>query len=175
MKTPIERVVIFSLAISTHPETAHGGPGTVIGNILNDSESRPAVGAVGKWVAIAPVARGENLFLACLAGGNVRRDQLVHPLLSMALPDLEASTVPWRNWSSSDFLYSGHRRSFCLEFYQKFIYRRFSSFNLNLHTPRSIAHPASQAIFMCQPVNKGSEANPLYHPTNIYPQRLCGL
>ena len=111
MKTAVQRVIIFPLAIGTHPELPHGGPGPIVGYVFDDGEAGPAVGAVGEGVAIAPVLRREDLFPAWEAGGNVRRDQLVFPLLSKAPADLKALVAPDGDRRGSDRLDPGHRRS----------------------------------------------------------------
>ena len=72
METAVQRVVIFALAGGAHFKYAHGGTGTVIGNILDDGKPGPAVGAVGEGVTVTPVIGIEYLIPAGLAGGDIR-------------------------------------------------------------------------------------------------------
>jgi len=95
MKAAIGAVVIFSLAIRAHHEIAHGGSGTVVGDVLDDGESGAAVGAVGEGIAIAPILLVKDLLLTFMAGGNVGGDKLIFPGYNFTLADLEA-LKPWR-------------------------------------------------------------------------------
>ena len=96
VKAAVKRVVVLPLAVGAHHEAAHGGVGAVVGDILDDGESRAAVGAVGEGVAVAAVAWREQLREAGIAGGDVGRYQLVPALLGEAVPDLEAGIAPGR-------------------------------------------------------------------------------
>jgi hypothetical protein len=91
MEAAVHRVIVLTLALRTHLEAAHRGLRTVIGNVLDDSEARPAVGAVGKWIAVTPVARGQNLTQTGLAGSDVRGDKLILALLGDAVSNLKAA------------------------------------------------------------------------------------
>ena len=66
MKAPIRGVVVFSLAGRTHPKMPHGGPGTVIGNVIDDGVARSAIGAIYKRIQIAPITGIEKLAQAVI-------------------------------------------------------------------------------------------------------------
>ena len=55
MKAAVKRIVVFSSAFRAHLKIRHGRLWAVIGNILDDRESRTAIGAIDEWVAITPV------------------------------------------------------------------------------------------------------------------------
>ena len=90
VKAAIEGIIVLALAVGAHAKVAHGRPRTVIGHVLDDRESRPAISAVGKGIAIAPVCGIADLALAVGAGGDIGRDQLVGASLRPAVPDLKA-------------------------------------------------------------------------------------
>jgi hypothetical protein len=49
--------LIFVLAFGAERERRHRGQWAVIGNILNNGETRATVSTIDKWVTIAPVLR----------------------------------------------------------------------------------------------------------------------
>ena len=53
----VEWIIVFALAVRAHGKGRHGGQGPVVGDIADDGEARPAVGAVGKGIAVAAVIR----------------------------------------------------------------------------------------------------------------------
>jgi hypothetical protein len=93
VKTAVHRVIVLTLALRTHLEAAHGGLGTVIGNVLDDGEARATVSAVGKRIAVTPVARRQNLSQTELAGSDVRRDKLILALLGDAVSNLKTGVA----------------------------------------------------------------------------------
>ena len=66
------------------------------------------------------------------------------------------------NINTSD---AGQGRGFRFKVNEEGFHPVLISIHLNLDISRGIAHPALQVVLMSQPVNKGSEANPLYYPT----------
>ncbi len=89
MKTAIGGILVLRLTVWAHGELVHGCLGPIVGDVLDDGEARPAVGAVDEGIAVAPVPSVEHLLQAIRAGGDVRRDQLVGARLRQALQDDE--------------------------------------------------------------------------------------
>ena len=133
MKTAVQGIVILPLAVGAHPELTHGGLRPVVGYVFDDGEAGSAVGAVGEGVTIAPVLRREDLVPAWEAGGDVRRDQLVFPLLGQAPADLKALVAPAGDRRGSDCLDPGHGGSLSRECGQKSIDGRCLPLHFNLH------------------------------------------
>jgi len=90
MKASISRIIVLTLALGTHAETAHRRRRPVVWDRADNGESRSAVRAVGERVPVAPIMRVKELAEAIGAGGNIRRDQLVRIRLVMAAEDLKA-------------------------------------------------------------------------------------
>jgi hypothetical protein len=72
METPVCRIFIFLPALLAQPEDRHGGSLAVIGDIPDDGEPGPTIGAVDEGVVVASVSRIEELFKAIIASGDVR-------------------------------------------------------------------------------------------------------
>ena len=53
--TPVCGIGIFMGAGRAHLEACHRRVGSVVGEVANNSETRPAMSAVHKWVAIMPI------------------------------------------------------------------------------------------------------------------------
>ena len=72
VETAIRGVVVLPAAGRTHLKGGHGGLCTVIGDICDDGESRPTIGAVDEGIAKATVLRIEELSPAVFADGYIR-------------------------------------------------------------------------------------------------------
>src|SRR4030042_920724 len=107
MKAAVKRIIIFCLAIGTHCERAHGGFGAVVRDILYDGEARPAIGAVGEWVMVAPVLRAEDFLEAGVTCGDIRRHQLILACLCNALPNFKLGIVCRWVMCNCDVFYMG--------------------------------------------------------------------
>ena len=89
MKTAVARIVILRLARGAHAKAGHRGVRPVVRNVADDGVARPAVGAVGEGIAIAPVGRIGEIAEAVGAGGHVRRNQHELAFLRLALANRE--------------------------------------------------------------------------------------
>ena len=76
VKAPVQWVIVFPLTLGTHIKLAHRSIGPVIGNILDNRETRPAVCAIRKGIMIAAVVC-KYFFPAICTGSNIRRDRLI--------------------------------------------------------------------------------------------------
>src|SRR5579872_97239 len=82
MEAAVQRVAVLIPAARAHGEAPHGGVGPVVRQRVDDAVARPAVGAVGERIVIAPVFRIEDLTAAIGARGEVRE----HNRAPLALP-----------------------------------------------------------------------------------------
>src|SRR6516165_6243504 len=55
VKTAVQRVIVLRLAGATHGKCGHRSLRTVVGNAARDRETGAAVGAIEKWVTVAPI------------------------------------------------------------------------------------------------------------------------
>ena len=77
METPVKGIFVFRLTLGAHLENLHSGQRAVIGDVFYDGEAGPAVGTVGKGVAVTAVINIAEIVAAFGAGGQIRRDELV--------------------------------------------------------------------------------------------------
>ncbi|CAM5666548.1 hypothetical protein SSPIM334S_07212 [Streptomyces spiroverticillatus] len=71
MEAPVARVAVLGRTVGAQGEAAHGGADAVVRQVLDDAGPRPAVGAGEEGVAVAAVARVEELAQAGVAEGGV--------------------------------------------------------------------------------------------------------
>src|ERR1039458_5846746 len=57
VKAAVQRILVFRKTCRAHGKHRHRRARPVVRNIANDGEAWPAVSAVNKWIAIAPVIR----------------------------------------------------------------------------------------------------------------------
>jgi hypothetical protein len=75
MKATIEWIVKLHSAGSAQIELGHGCARTIKGSALNNCESRPAVGAIEKWIAIASIGRIKEFVQAIVTGADIGGDK----------------------------------------------------------------------------------------------------
>src|SRR5581483_7082819 len=85
MKASIERIFILRLAERAEWEVAHSGLVAVVGNILDNGEAWPTVGAVNEGIAIPSVSRIKEFVQAVTTGGCIRRDECLSLIASLAM------------------------------------------------------------------------------------------
>ena len=78
MEAPVCRIGILLSAFRAHRETSHGRAGTIIGAGLDNRETRPAFGTIGKGVAIATLERIAHFFKAGGADCRIGRYSPAH-------------------------------------------------------------------------------------------------
>src|ERR1035441_2627085 len=71
----VARIVVFRRTFREHLEDSHRRARAIVGQRFDNSEARPAVGAVGERIAISAIGRIENLSLTFAASCNVWQDQ----------------------------------------------------------------------------------------------------
>ena len=75
VESAVCRVAVLARALGAHRELLHRRARPVVGQRLDDGVARSAVGAVGKRIAEAPVARVEDFAQALRAGRDVGHHQ----------------------------------------------------------------------------------------------------
>jgi hypothetical protein len=142
MKTSIKRIVIFPGAIVTHGENCHGGLGPVIGYVVNDSVSWPAVGAIYERIEVSPVLRVKEFPKAVAARCCVRRYESCSPFSLLAGFDLESAVGSGREFLSLYLSNACQRRGRIREFFKKVVESIWVSLHLEFHALRRIGNIA---------------------------------
>src|SRR5215216_2392856 len=112
MKTSICWILIFSFAIGTHRKRCHRGLWAVIGNVFDNSETWPTVGAVDERVSVAPIVRVEYLTQAIRADGNIRGDWLEGAFYRLRGENFQGVKSVCGLERSREFVNARKRRSF---------------------------------------------------------------
>ncbi len=72
MKAPVVRVGVFPAAVCAQFEGGHGSGRAIVGHAADQRVTWPTLGAVDKWILIAPVLRIVQFREAVVAGEQVR-------------------------------------------------------------------------------------------------------
>ena len=153
VEAAVARVLVLPPAGRAQREAPHRRPLAVVGQVLDDREPGPAVGAVGERVVVAAVAGVEQLATAVVAGGDVRRDELVGAGVGLALEDDER--VPGRRPVRRDArLHLPHliggdvaaRRRLGRQRLGKAGHRVGRALSEHLDAGRRVEHPAAQPV-----------------------------
>ena len=161
-------VVVFPVAVGAHRKLAHAGERPVVGHVLNDRKARPAVGAVDEGIAIAPVARAQQLAAAVVAQGDIRRDQRIAHALGPALEDAKIREVPQLvEIFGLNVLDHGQHRRTVGQFLDKALERRPLALQLQLDAGGCILDRAGQSGIPDLLVDEGAEAHALHNTVNM--------
>ena len=91
MEAPVSRVCVLTGARRAHRKARHGRAGAVVGELVDDGEARPAVGAVDKRVVVPAVFWIKKLAQAVGARGDVGAHERREVLLGRALHNAEVA------------------------------------------------------------------------------------
>src|SRR5579859_3799158 len=90
VKTAVRRISVLRLALRTHGECLHRSVRAIVGQRLDDAETRAAMGAVCERIAVTTIFRVEHFTEALRARGNVRQHQRRLVTAGPALTDFKA-------------------------------------------------------------------------------------
>src|SRR5262245_66348192 len=93
LKSAVTWAFVFGLARRAHRELTHRRLRAVIRRVLDDRETRPAVDAIDKRIAVAPVSRVEQFSQAIGASCDVGREGNELSPGGFALDDAEFEVV----------------------------------------------------------------------------------
>jgi hypothetical protein len=71
METAVAGIIILLLTGRTHGEAGHGGFYPIVGDIMDDGETRAAVGAVDERIMKAAILGIKELIQAILTDGDI--------------------------------------------------------------------------------------------------------
>src|ERR1017187_9871102 len=75
VKAPVIRIHVLRGAGSAHREAGHRRSRSIVRDVLNDGVARPAMGAIGERITVAPVMRVAEIAPAGIAGPCIGRNQ----------------------------------------------------------------------------------------------------
>ncbi len=148
-------------AVLAHREFLHRGVGPIVGERLDDGETRTAIGAVGKGIAKAAIVRVENFAQTILAGREVGQNERGLPALVGAFPDLEVVVTDGIEMGRLATLDDGAGRLLRFQPAREIrkCFRR--AFDFDEDALRRVHDPALESEFSRQPIDKGTETDAL--------------
>ena len=174
---PVLDVVILAVTVRAHRKGFHRGLRPVIGDILDNGETRSAIGAVDEGKAVAPVCRVSHLAQAVRTDADIRRDQRVPLGLALALDDPEIRKALKGNPVCPDLFNDGERRGLFRQLAQEGAESVFVPLQSQGHAGGGVADAALQGMRTHQAVDKRPKAHPLDDAANsdlprLHPRRL---
>ena len=97
VEAPVHRIFVLASAVRAELEARHRGADAVVGYVGRDREARAAARAVGEGIAVAAVARIEDLAQARVAGAEVggidTRRSSASALAEMTKPRVDRASI----------------------------------------------------------------------------------
>ena len=166
VKTAIERIVVFGLALWAHGEDGHGGLGPVVGDAASDGEAGAAVGAVEEGIAIAAVCRIQQFAKAVRAGGGVGRDAGADAAQDFAGDDTEAGFAGKCEVGCVHGVDAREGRDFGGKAGQEGFDPRWRAFQFDRDPIGIVSDKAGKMLFGGEAVDEGTESNALNDTAN---------
>ncbi len=163
MESPAQRIVVFRLASGAHLEPRHRSLRPVVRNPPCNRESRTAVGAIQKRIAVAPVLRVQQLPQTVPASCRIRRNPGAHRPQNLAGNNPEPHLAYRRHIPGHNRIDPRQRRRLRAQPVEKGLHSLLRPLNLNGHAVRIVADKPRQPLLKRKPVNKRPEPYPLHH------------
>ena len=161
VESPVGWIVVLRRAQLAHRERRHRGARTVVGNIADDREPWPAVGAVDERVAEPPVARISELGQAVRAGRGVGGDERPPTGTGLARRDRERGGAVRPHGRRGDPLDPRQRGRVAGQGGQEFLDHRRGPLDLSEHPVGVVADHAAEPEAGGERVHERTEADPL--------------
>ena len=163
MEAPVQRIVVFPLALRAHGKRCHRGLRPVIRNAPRDGEARPAVGAVQKRIAIAPVLGVKELPQAIRARSRIRRNPGAHTAQHLAGNDPKTRISDKGQLAHRDRVDPRQRRRLGAQPGEKRLHTLLGPFDLNGQPIGIVADKPRQPLLQGQMIDKRTKPHPLHH------------
>ncbi len=168
VKAPVGGILVLCPAPAAHFKVAHGGIDAIVGDRVDDAESRPAGGAVGKRISITTVAGIEDLPEALRAGSEVGEDfPAARVAVFPGLEDLEGQAALGGALDGSDRSHDGAGRRLVAQAVEEAAGIGGGALDLDFHAGRGIAYPAGQLEVAGQSIDEGAEADALHRAGHL--------
>ena len=141
VKSPLCGIIELVQAPIAERESRHARIGAVVRQRAGDGEPRTALGAVDERIAVAPVARIEQLGEARLAHSRVGCDPRAR-IASAACSNLEACVRTHRRFARLDTVDASKSGRLARKTRQEAIQRRRLALDLDGNAVRIVAHPS---------------------------------
>ena len=174
MEAPVQWVVVFPLAFRAHRELRHRGLRPVIGNSSCDGEARPAVGAIQKRIAVAPVPGVQQFTQAIRACCRVGWNPCAHSAQHLTGIDSETRIPHKVQLPHRNRINARQRWRLRAQPVKKRLHALLRPLDLYGHSIRIVADKSGQTLLQCQSVDKRTKPHPLHHSAHHHtaPQRF---
>src|SRR5262249_51968627 len=166
VKTPIGGVMKFARAVVAHFKGRHGRLLAVVGNVLDDGESRTTVGAVNKRIAIAPIRWIEKLGETIVAGGCIRGDQHTSLLFILTADDIESGLTFQRHDPAINVFDPRQRRRLFPKMCEEIPQAQRPPLKLDGPSRSFLKNKPRQAVLHRESIDERPKADPLDHSFN---------
>ena len=144
----------------------------IIRQRLDNGETRPAIRAIDKRVAITPVLRIKKLCQAIIAGGEVGRDKrCLRDGGIVGKANLKTLKALERNLADVNPLHLGSRGRLLRELHDKLVNERLFPLDMDVNAVRRVQNPPVHKIALCKPIHKGTEPHALDNAVHMQTQR----
>ena len=161
VEAAIQRIVVLRLALAAHWKDSHRGLRPIVGDATGNGETRTAVGAIEKGVAVAAVGWVEKFAKAIGAGSGISGNAGAYTSMHLAGDDAEGCFCCERQILSADRIDSGKWRRFGGEAVQECFNAGLRPLKLDDHPIRVVANEAGEVLLSCKTINEGPKSNPL--------------
>ena len=161
VEAAVAGILVLAPAFRAHGESRHRGVRAVVGNVADDREPWPAVGAVGERVAKAAIAGVEDLGEAVGAGGAIGRDRGPRLAVAGALANREAALAGLLQRLGDHPLHVRQGRGLGRQPREEALDRLRRRLDFNHHAARIIEHVPGHAELPGQPVDVWAKADSL--------------
>ena len=138
VKPAVQWIVIFRVAGGTLFEPSHGRVWAIVRNFLDYAESRPAVRAVRKRIAISPVRRIQEFSQAIRTNRDIWQNERCLWARIVAIPNLEALMADNVEVGGFQALDNGQGRLLLLQPGHELLKKIKRAFDLDKYTLRRI-------------------------------------
>ena len=167
METPVHRIVILGLAGRAHLKGCHRGIRAVIGNIADNREAWPAVGAVDEGIVKSPVARIHHLAQAIRTNRNIGRDQGADLGTALAGQNPELLIAAAGQIANPHLRNLRKRRGPQGKTRHKFFHLFDRALDFDGNSSGRVRHATGEMPLDCKPVNIRAEADSLHDPGHV--------
>ncbi len=167
MKTTIQGIVVFLLAILAHDKPFHGCLGPVIGNIFNNGVPRAAIGTIDKGIFKSSVLWVIHLRQTRFTNTDIGRNQGIAKVALPAFNNLKTRKLLDRHLLGFNPGDKGKQGRFFTNVPDKTVHRSTGSLHQDEHPLGRIRHLPEKMMGMGQTKQKRPETNTLNHPADL--------
>jgi hypothetical protein len=163
VKSPVQRILVFSEATVAHGEIRHACAFSVVGKGPDDGEAGTAEGACGKRIKIPPIGWVEKLLNAFGTYGRVRGNRRCVAAVVNAGSYPEDFLTRRFDFADGRGVDAAQGRYGPWKLALERVANMSGAFNLYVDSTGAVEHPSCKPQLRRKPVNLGTASNPLQY------------